>query len=90
MVQNIQDFKTETGDERLDFQRAYMEGRLGGVDVQAGRRVRATDVDHIRDHRGDWALFTDRSNLQSLCHSCHSRKTMREQGQIRRENGGFS
>ena len=58
--------------------------------AKAGRRVRATDVDHIRDHRGDWALFTDRSNLQSLCHSCHSRKTMREQGQIRRESGGFS
>lgn len=46
--------------------------------AKAGRRVRATDVDHIRDHRGDWALFTDRGNLQSLCHSCHSRKTARE------------
>ncbi|WNX85774.1 HNH endonuclease [Agathobaculum sp. NTUH-O15-33] len=40
------------------------------------RRVQATDVDHIVDHQGDWARFTDRSNLQSLCHSCHSRKTM--------------
>jgi 5-methylcytosine-specific restriction protein A len=38
----------------------------------------ATDVDHITPHRGDRALFFDRNNLQSLCHSCHSRKTARE------------
>ena len=43
-----------------------------------GLRVRATDVDHIRDHKGDWDVFTDRNNLQSLCHSCHSRKTAKE------------
>ena len=41
-----------------------------------GVRVPATEVDHIRPHRGDWAVFTDRGNLQSLCHTCHSRKTM--------------
>jgi 5-methylcytosine-specific restriction protein A len=46
--------------------------------AQRGIRTAATDVDHIRDHKGDWALFTDRDNLESLCHSCHSRKTMRE------------
>lgn len=46
-------------------------------------RVRATDVDHITPHRGDWKLFTDPNNLQSLCHSCHSRKTMTEMN----ENG---
>ena len=43
-----------------------------------GIRTWATDVDHIRDHKGDWALFTDRGNLQSLCHFCHSRKTAAE------------
>lgn len=43
-----------------------------------GLRIPATDVDHIVPHRGDWALFTDPENLQSLCHSCHSRKTARE------------
>lgn len=46
--------------------------------AKRGIRERATDVDHIRDHRGDWGLFTDPENLQSLCHSCHSRKTWRE------------
>lgn len=40
-----------------------------------GLRVQATDVDHIIPHRGDPTLFYNRSNLQSLCHSCHSRKT---------------
>lgn len=38
----------------------------------------ATDVDHIAAHRGDERLFYDANNLQSLCHSCHSRKTASE------------
>ncbi len=46
--------------------------------ARRGLRTYATDVDHIRSHKGDWALFTDRGNLQSLCHSCHSRKTLAE------------
>lgn len=45
-----------------------------------GLRVRATDVDHIRPHKGNRTLFYDCSNLQSLCHSCHSRKTLEERG----------
>ena len=49
-----------------------------------GLRVRATDVDHVVDHKGDWALFSDSGNLQSLCHSCHSRKTLRDMGRDRR------
>lgn len=48
--------------------------------ARRGIRTYATDVDHIRPHRGDWALFTDPCNLQSLCHACHSAKTMREMG----------
>ena len=46
--------------------------------ARRGERVRATDVDHVIPHRGNWALFIDPSNLQSLCHSCHSRKTAAE------------
>lgn len=46
--------------------------------AKQGRRVYATDVDHVEDHKGDWSKFIDRNNLQSLCHSCHSRKTMAE------------
>ncbi len=33
------------------------------------------EVDHVRPHRGDWDLFTDLENLQTLCKRCHSRKT---------------
>ena len=46
--------------------------------AQRGIRTPATDVDHIQDHKGDWARFTDPDNLQSLCHRCHSRKTAAE------------
>lgn len=48
--------------------------------VKAGMYVKATDVDHITPHRGDQRLFWDESNWQALCHSCHSRKTSREEG----------
>lgn len=54
--------------------------------ARKGIRTRATDVDHVVDHKGSWPLFTDRSNLQSLCHRCHSRKTMRELWQRRGKN----
>ena len=43
--------------------------------AKAGTRTRASDVDHIIDHKGDVRLFFDADNLQSLCHPCHSRKT---------------
>lgn len=54
--------------------------------ARRGVRTRATDVDHVRDHKGDWGRFTDPGNLESLCHSCHSRKTMQDQWQNRRKN----
>lgn len=52
-----------------------------------GKRVRATEVDHVVPHRGRWSLFADPHNLQSLCHTCHSAKTMRELNESMRENG---
>lgn len=53
--------------------------------ARAGRRTAATVVDHVEPHRGDWDLFTDPANLQSLCKYHHDQKTMREQLQDRRE-----
>lgn len=38
-----------------------------------GMEVIATDVDHADGNPAN----NDRSNLQPLCHECHSRKTMR-------------
>lgn len=44
---------------------------------QAGRVTAATEVDHIvpREQGGS---ATDPKNLESLCKSCHSKKTMGE------------
>ena len=53
--------------------------------AKLGRRVRASDVDHRVDHKGDWLVFIDRTNLRSLCHSCHSRKTAKDLWQKRSE-----
>ena len=44
------------------------------VCVTPGCGRAATDVDHIIPHQ-DGGGRLDRGNLQSLCHSCHSRKT---------------
>ena len=44
--------------------------------LKLGKYNKATVVDHIIPHRGDKILFWDESNWQSLCKSCHDRKTM--------------
>ena len=46
--------------------------------LKQGRYVKATDVDHIKPHRGDSVLFWDQNNWQSLCHRHHSIKTRNE------------
>ena len=38
-----------------------------------GVRTRATVVDHVTPHRGDWQMFIDPANHQSLCERCHNR-----------------
>lgn len=50
-----------------------------------GLRTPATVVDHVVPFRGDWALFVDPANHQSLCKRCHDQKTAREQAEKRRE-----
>lgn len=45
-----------------------------------GALAAATVVDHIKPHRGDKALFWDRTNWQPLCKPCHDRKTASEDG----------
>lgn len=55
------------------------------VCAQAGVRTKAEVVDHIRPFRGDWSLFVDTSNYQSLCKYHHDQKTMRERLADQRE-----
>jgi 5-methylcytosine-specific restriction protein A len=51
------------------------------IDCEAkGDLVIATDVDHNTPHNGNYALFWDETNWRARCHSCHSRKTAREDG----------
>lgn len=40
----------------------------------------ATVVDHITPHKGNRQLFYDIGNHQSLCVSCHNRKSAKERG----------
>ena len=54
-----------------------------------GVRTRATVVDHVTPHRGDWQLFIDPTNHQSLCKRCHDRKTAREKAEERKKRGRF-
>lgn len=46
----------------------------------AGYDVPASVTDHITPHRGSHVLFWDTENHQSLCKTCHDRKTASEDG----------
>jgi 5-methylcytosine-specific restriction protein A len=46
-----------------------------GLHAAAGVRVVAREVDHKTPWKGNTRLFWERSNWQSLCESCHSKKT---------------
>jgi 5-methylcytosine-specific restriction protein A len=48
------------------------------------RVTAATDVDHIDGNPRNNA----RENLRPLCHSCHSKRTARDQGYGRKRKGG--
>lgn len=50
--------------------------------AERGIRTPATVVDHVRPFRGDWALFVDEANHQSLCKYHHDRKTALERRRI--------
>ena len=55
MLENNQDFTNETGDDKIDFARAYVEGRVGGLDVVAGRYNEVTFTGNILDANMDMA-----------------------------------
>ena len=53
MIQNVQDFSNDNGDEDTDFQRAYVTGKIGGVNVLAGRYNMFIADGNIYDTRAD-------------------------------------
>lgn len=48
--------------------------------LDEGVKTIATVVDHKKAHKGDERLFFDPTNLQSMCTSCHNRKTAKHDG----------
>ena len=53
MLENIQNLKNDSGDETTKFQRAYVNGKLGGVAVQAGRYHAKWSEGNVYDNRFD-------------------------------------
>ena len=53
MIQNVQDFSNDNGDEDTDFQRAYVTGKIGGLNVLAGRYNMFIADGNIYDTRAD-------------------------------------
>ena len=53
MIENIQNFDNDEGDEDTDFQRAYVSGKIGGVNVQGGRYNLKVAEGNVYDNRFD-------------------------------------
>ena len=53
MIENTQNFDNEAGDEDTKFQRAYINGKLGGLAVQAGRYNAKLAEGNVYDTRFD-------------------------------------
>ena len=68
MLENNQDFGNETGDDEIDFARAYVEGRVGGLDVVAGRYNEVTFSGNILDANLDMAKvsYGDKVKVSAL------------------------
>ncbi|WP_293729185.1 S-layer homology domain-containing protein [uncultured Phascolarctobacterium sp.] len=49
MLQNTQNFDNDNGDEKTEFLRAYVDGRIGGLQVHAGRWDEVTSTGAILD-----------------------------------------
>ena len=68
MFENNQDFGNKTGDEKIDFARAYVEGRVGGLDVVAGRYNEVPFSGNILDANLDMAKvsYGDKIKVSAL------------------------
>ena len=53
MLENNQDFTNNAGDEDTKFQRAYVDGKIGGVAVEAGRLPLNLVAGNLYDTRAD-------------------------------------
>ncbi|WP_277270666.1 S-layer homology domain-containing protein [Phascolarctobacterium succinatutens] len=64
MLQNTQDLKDNAGNETTKFQRAYVEGKLGGLNVTAGRYNAFFANGNVYDTRADGVEVSYGSKIQ--------------------------
>jgi len=64
MLQNTQNFANEKGDEDTKFQRAYVDGRIGGVDMRAGRLPLYLVNGNLYDTRADGFVASYGDNVK--------------------------
>ena len=64
MIENNQDFGNNSGDEETKFQRAYVEGKLGGLAVTAGRYDTMFANGNVYDARLDGVEVSYGSNVK--------------------------
>ena len=65
---------------RAGFLSAHPLCQCADCDEGRKRLMPASVVDHKVPHKGDKALFWDRTNWQAMSKVCHDRKTAREDG----------
>ncbi|WP_302528926.1 S-layer homology domain-containing protein [Phascolarctobacterium succinatutens] len=64
MLENTQNFHNNAGDEDTSFQRAYVEGKLGGLNVTAGRYNAFFANGNVYDTRADGVEVSYGSKIQ--------------------------
>ena len=64
MLQNVQNLHNNTGDENTSFQRAYVDGKLGGMAVRAGRYNLVIADGNIYDTRADGLELSYGNNVK--------------------------
>ena len=68
MIENTQDFGNHDGEEDTELQRAYVEGKLGGMDVTAGRYSAFFGNGYVYDANADGAevAYGDKVQLKGF------------------------
>ena len=64
MLQNVQNLNNNAGDENTSFQRAYVDGKLGGMAVRAGRYNLVIADGNIYDTRADGLELSYGNNVK--------------------------
>ena len=66
MLENTQNFKNDTADEKTNFQRAYVNGKIGGMAVQTGRYNLTLAEGNVYDNRFDGVQASYGQNIKLI------------------------